>query len=226
MTVLEALFDKKCTCHLCGHRFTSKKIRSRYIKCLNHDTDFCPNYEDIEHNPLLYTIYVCPDCGYSFSDDSTPPITTTVKKILEEKIRKNWTPRSYSDKRTIDDAITAYKLAFYCSTLKKEKHVVIAGISLRIAWLNRLQQNCEQEQRFMAIALHEYTEAYNTLDFLGTQLTELKVLYLLGELSRRTDKTAEARKYFSKVIEKQRTSAELRIIEMAKERWREMRDSS
>lgn len=226
MAVLEVLFDKKCICQLCGHRFTSKKIRSRYIKCLSHDTDFCPNYEDIEHNPLLYTIYVCPACGYSFSDDFTQSLTTAVKKILEEKVCKNWRPRSYSDKRTIDDAITTYKLAFYCSTLKKEKHIVIAGISLRIAWLNRLLQNDEQEQRFMNMALKEYVEAYNTFDFLGTQLSELKILYLLGELSRRTEKIADARKYFSKVIEKQRTSTELGIIEMAKERWREMRQFS
>lgn len=226
LTDIGALYDKKCTCGLCGHHFTTKKIRSRFIKCLSYDSDFFSIYDNNEHNPLLYTIYVCPECGYSFSDEFSTVLTTNVKNILKEKVCRNWSPRSYSNKRTIHDAITAYKLALYCAALKKEKHVVIAGISLRIAWLSRLLQNTEQEQRFMTIALNEYTESYHALDFLGTQLSELKILYLLGELSRRTKKTADAKKYFSKVIEKQRTSTELGTIEMAKERWREIRDSS
>nr|WP_295971901.1 DUF2225 domain-containing protein [uncultured Bacillus sp.] len=224
MAELEILFDKKCICPLCEHRFTSKKIRSRFVKCLNLDTDFCPNYEDIEHNPLLYTIYVCPACGYSFSDDFSPMFTVETKKILREKVCKNWAPRSYSSNRTVDHAITAYKLAFYCSSLKREKHVVIAGICLRTAWLNRILQNEAEEQRFMLLALHEYAEAYDNLDFLGTQLSEIKILYLLGELSRRTGKTTDARKYFSRVIEKQKKAAEPRIVEMAKERWQEMKN--
>ena len=225
MPVIGALFDKKCTCQLCGNHFTSKKMRSRFIKCLSYDTDFCPNYTDLEHNPMLYTIYVCPECGYSFSDDFSPVQTTAEKTLLEAKICNNWTPRSYSGQQSIDDAITAFKLAFYCAFLKKEKHIVIAGICLRIAWLHRLQENSPEEQRFMTIALNEYVESYNTLDFLGTQLSELRIIYLLGELSRRIGKTADARKYFSKVIEKQKRSAELGVIEMAKERWREMRNA-
>jgi uncharacterized protein (DUF2225 family) len=174
---------------------------------------------------MLYTIYVCPACGYSFSDDFSPVQTTAVKTLLKEKICKNWTPRSYSGKRSINDAIIAFKLACYCAVLKKEKHIIIAGIYLRIAWLHRLQQNSTEEQRFMNMALNEYVESYNTIDFLGTQLSEMKILYLLGELSRRVGKTADARKYFSKVIERQKKSAEFRIIEMAKEQWREMRNA-
>lgn len=225
MPIIEPLFDKQCLCPLCGERFTSKKLRSRYIKCIDHDTDFCPNYANPEHNPMLYMIYVCPACGYSFSDDFTPIQTQAAKELLEEKVGKHWNPRSYAHQRSINEAIIAFKLAFYCAYLKKEKHIIIAGLCLRLAWLYRLLQEPSEEQRFMSIALREYEASYNTLDFLGTQLSEVKLLYLLGELSRRVGKTADARIYFSKVIEKQKKSAERGIIEMAKEQWRKIRNA-
>jgi uncharacterized protein (DUF2225 family) len=85
--------------------------------------------------------------------------------------------------------------------------------------------NIEQEQRFMKLALMEYEESNKTDDFRGTQMSEFKLLYLTGELSRKTNKTEQAIYYFSKVIERQRQSVEPKIIEMARERWQEIRES-
>lgn len=55
-------------------------------------------------------------------------------------------------------------------------------------------------------------------------MTEVRVAYLAAELSRRLGERDIAIRYFSTVIEQQRTSSETKIIEMAKEAWGEMRD--
>ncbi|WP_071393685.1 DUF2225 domain-containing protein [Bacillus tuaregi] len=223
MTALDALFDKKCDCPLCGNSFTSKKLRSRFIKLIRTDTDLCPVYSPTENNPLLYHILVCPACGYSFSDDFSSFFPPDTKEAIQEKVCSQWKPHSFSDKRSAEDAIKTYKLAVYCASLKKEKHIVQAGMYLKIAWLYRELENTEQEQRFMKLAIQEYEEAYMTQDYQGTQVSEIRVLYLLAELSYRAGNKKESGRYFSKVIEGQRRATETRIVEIAKERWQDIR---
>jgi uncharacterized protein len=226
MAEMEPLFDKKCVCPICDNKFTTKRIRSRFIKVISYDTDLCPIYQEVEQlNPILYHVQICPACGYSYSEDFSPYFPTNGKDIIIDKVSTNWTPQSFSEQRTIPDAIKTYKLAVYCATLKKEKHIILAGMYLRLAWLYRILLNDEQEQRFMKLAIGEYTESYSVGDFQNTQVSELKISYLLGELYRRTNQTEYSVKYFSKVIEKQKISTEPRLVEMAKERWNEIRDS-
>ena len=64
-----------------------------------------------------------------------------------------------------------------------------------------------------------------TQDYFGTQVSEIRVLYLLGVLAIKTENKKEASKHFSKVIEQQRKTTENNIVEMAKERWSEIRHS-
>lgn len=223
--VIEPLYDKKFECKMCSKPFTSKKVRSRFVKVDKYDSDFYPIYSSIESNPLLYYVNVCPSCGFSFSDDSSPYFPHGTKEVLNERVCKKWVPHNFSHARTINDAIKTYKLSLYCSMLKKEKHISIAGLCIRLAWLYRSLNNSEQEQRFMKLAIQEYFESYSTADFQGTQVSEIKILYLIGELSRRTFNIEDATKYFSKVIEKQSQTVEKKIVEMAKEQWYEIRNT-
>ncbi|KAB2334728.1 DUF2225 domain-containing protein [Cytobacillus depressus] len=224
MTEIEPIFDKKCTCKMCKKSFTSKKLRSRFIKVKSYDTDFCPNYTSDETNPILYHAEVCPYCGFSSSSDFSPYFPPGSNDDIQVKVCDLWVPRDFGQKRTINDAIKTYKLAIYCGLLKKEKQIAIAGLYMRLAWLYRNLQNEEQEQRFLKLASNTYLQSYMTDDFKGTQVSEVKILYLIGELSRRTYQSAEAIKYFSKVIEKQNRSIESGIVDMARERWYEMRE--
>lgn len=225
LTQLEPLYDKKCKCPICENSFTSKKIRSRFIKLVHTDTDFCPSYSPPENNPIYYQIFVCPKCGYSYQEDFSEYFPPKTKEDIIKKVCANWNPQDFSGKRTIEDAIITYKLAVYCATLKKEKHVIIAGMYMKLAWLNRLLENKDQEQRFLKLAIQEYTETYSVQDYLGTPVSEVRVLYLLGELSWRTGNIKEAGLNFSRVIEQQKNTTEIKIVEMAKERWQEIRQS-
>jgi uncharacterized protein len=224
MAQLEPLYDKKCKCVMCEQLFTTKKVRSRFVKVLSFDTDFAPNYAEGFENPNLYYVNVCPNCGYSFTDEYSSYFPPGAKQIINDKICSQWVPRDFSLERSVQEALNTYKLSIYCSILKKEKHIVSAGLYIRLAWLYRSLDNNDQEMRFLKLALKEYTESYSTGDFKGTQVSELRLMYLIGDLSKRTGNSQDAVRFFSKVIEKQKQAVEPQIIQMAKDRWQEMRE--
>ena len=87
----------------------------------------------------------------------------------------------------------------------------------------RLQYKQEEEIRFLEIARDRYADSFSNDDYNGTQMSESRMLYLIAELSRKIGDIENATRYFSKVIEKQKTSTEPSIIEMAKDRWYEIR---
>ncbi|MBS4173939.1 DUF2225 domain-containing protein [Bacillus sp. FJAT-49736] len=226
MDQLSPFYEKSFECYLCKGTFTSLKIRSRFVKVDYYDKDFCPNYKTKELNPVLYNIYVCPHCGFSFSDEFSKHIIPVIKSELIEKVSNHWVHQDFGQNRSIQQAINAYKLASYCAVIKQEKKVTIAGIFLRIAWLYRLLEKEQEQQRFLQIAVQEYKDSYINEDFLGTQMSEMKLLYLIAEILRRTDQYDEAVYYFSKVIEKQSSATERTIVEMARDQWNEMRKAT
>ncbi|MGE7905954.1 DUF2225 domain-containing protein [Peribacillus sp. NPDC094092] len=64
-------------CLLCKQKSTTKKVRSRFVKVTKYDTDFHPIYADPTVNALYYNIFVCPHCGFSYSEDFSrysPPL--------------------------------------------------------------------------------------------------------------------------------------------------------
>jgi len=223
MEELQPLFSRNLECHLCKEKFVTMKCRSKFIKVDHYDTDFCSIYKENSVNGLLYNIFVCPKCGYSFSSDFSTYFPSGTMEELISNICNKWVPYDFSGERSIKEAIRTYKLAAYSATLKKEKHVIIAGLYLRAAWLYRLQGAKQQEQRFMELAFHAYTESFSREDYRGTQISDVRIVYLLGELARRTGKEETAIRYFSKVIENRKRTVETKLIEMAQERWQEIR---
>ena len=57
-----------------------------------------------------------------------------------------------------------------------------------------------------------------------TQISEVRLLYLLGELARRTDREETAIHYFSKVIESRKKTVETKLIEMAQDQWKKIKE--
>ncbi|MFJ7848044.1 DUF2225 domain-containing protein [Peribacillus sp. NPDC097206] len=223
---LQPLYDKSIECLHCKQTSTTKKIRSRFIKVSRYDTDFCPIYENPDANALYYYIHVCRHCGFSYSEDFSRYFPPTTKEVIEEKICSKWNPHHFSDVRSVEDAIKTYKLASYCGSLKKEKHIILAGIHLRIAWLYRFQNKQEQENRFLRLALQEYEASYSSGDFSGTQVSEVRILYLAGDISKRIGNTQAAIKFLSMVLERQKHAMESSIIQMARDRWHEIKEES
>lgn len=218
-------YDKKIKCLNCDHHFTTTKIRSRFVRIASHETDFKPIYTDDNINPMYYNVSVCPLCGFAFTEETSPYFPSDAQEVIRKTVTAKWNGRSFAAIRDIDEAIETYKLAYLSAMLKKEKPISLAGLTLRIAWLYRNKGRLEEEMRFLTIARNMYGASYSEGDYVGTQMSETRVLYVIAELSRRIGEEEEAVRGFSRVIEQQRTSLEPQIVEMAKERWREIREA-
>ncbi|WP_458412025.1 DUF2225 domain-containing protein [Schinkia sp. CFF1] len=223
--MITPLYDKKETCPNCRTSFTTKKIRTRFIKLDHTDTDFCPYYQDEQISPLLYFVKVCPSCGYSFTDQFATYFPDGTKEAIQKSVSAKWVPQELGNERSNLQAIQTYKLAFYCATLKKEKPIIIANLLLRLTWLYRKAKNKSEENRFMELALEFLNQAYMEANYGNTDMTEVRVLYLIGELNRRLGHYSQAITHFSKVVDKQNTTMERKLVDMARAQWYATRDA-
>ena len=222
MQALGPFYEKKLTCLYCNKDFTTLRVRSRASVPYKIDSDFCPHYRAGSHNPHFYYVNVCPECGFAFSEEFSSHFPPGSKEILRVKIVIPWGKREQKDfchTRDLQQAIDSYKLAIYAGSLKQEKHAALAGLCLRLAWIYRTENNPEQEQRFTALALKEYEDSYLYSDFNGTSMSEMKVLFIIGELSRRLGDYAKAIAHFAKVIDHPNRNDEIKMVNMAREQW-------
>ncbi|NLL53009.1 MAG: DUF2225 domain-containing protein [Peptococcaceae bacterium] len=219
---LEPLYDKKVQCILCRHSFTTKKVRSRFVKPKQTDTDFGPLFAPEDgNNPLLYYVVICPQCGYSFTQDFRKSISGTAKQIIIDKISsKKGEDFDYSAQRDFAIAERAYKLAIYCGQLTKEKSIALAKLCLRLGWLYRNVGNESEELRFLNFAAEEFEQAYIKSEFDPLNTPEIYILYMIGELKRRLGAHNEAVQYFSAVTEHQDRSRYTKYVNLARKQWR------
>ncbi|GAA4704547.1 DUF2225 domain-containing protein [Brevibacillus fulvus] len=215
------LYEKELSCLFCQSVFITKKVRSAAQPVETRDADFCTYFRDQRYNPIVYTVYVCPHCGFSFTEQFSPVFTPQSRLKIEQQIASRWVPKTFADERNLSEAMAAYKLAIFAAELKEETHSVKAGLYLRLAWLNRFIQADREEARFLRVAAAEYEQSYLQSDF-GThdkQMTEVRLLYLIGELNRRIGRYDQAITYYGKTLEHKETTIETGILQMAREQW-------
>ncbi|MGE7545766.1 MULTISPECIES: DUF2225 domain-containing protein [Sporosarcina] len=225
MSILEVspFYEKKMQCLLCKEHFPTTRIRSRQVRVAEHDSDFRPIYVNEEINPLLYNVAVCPHCGFASTEDFSPYFAPGTKEMIEKNITSKWHSRSFGSIRTKEEAIESYKLAYLSANFKKEKYLTMAGMMLRIAWIYREAEDDANEKRYLRISRDLYIQAFSEGDHVGTQMSETRVQYMIAELSWRIRDREEAIRNFSRVIESQKRSTEPHLIELAKDRWQEIR---
>lgn len=199
------------------------KVRTKFVKVESTDTDFMPIYAENNVRAMYYNVFVCEHCGFSFTEDFSKYFAPGVQEEIKKQITDKWVHHDFKGERTVFQAIQAYKLALLCANLKKEKSVSKAGLALRLAWLYRSLKNNGQEERFIQIARDQYMDSFSTEDYASTQMSSTRVMYMIAELSRRLGDMENATRFFSKVIESQRSGGEAKLVEMAKERWEEIR---
>lgn len=212
----QGLYEKEIKCPVCNNTFNTLKTRTNATFVLKKDEDFCTHYKDI--NPMFYEIYVCPNCGYSASENSFDNLSASELSALKDSFSGRQVNRSFCEERSINDAIDSFKLALFTAKVKRAKDSIIAGICLKIAWLYRMDED-EKELQFLNFALDNYMEAYNREEFPIGNLNEITMMYLLGELSRRVGKLKDAAVWLSRVITSPDKAANPRILGMAKEQF-------
>ncbi|MDF2608246.1 MAG: hypothetical protein K0S34_2444 [Bacillales bacterium] len=225
-TNIDPLYDKRIKCIYCSHDFTSKKVRSRASKSISVDEDYCTYFQDEENSPYLYYVSVCPKCGFAFSEQFAPYFRDDIRVLIHSKIMSKWQGLDFSGKRSLSQAVSTYKLGIYSATLKQEKHIILAGLYIRLCWLYRKEHNKDQEERFMRLALSEYEQSYMNGDYESTEMTEIRIGYIIGELHRRLKNYKESIQYFNRVVTQQNKSIEPGTVKIAREQWYKVREEA
>lgn len=222
MTKINLLYHKEITCPVCNNEFSSKKVRFSKLRLIKRDEDFLSYYEDI--NPLVYNIFVCPNCGYSATEDKYKELSQEDRKIILDKISAKWNKRSYGDIRDIEDGIESHKLALYIGELLKFKKIELGSLCLNIAWLYRMKKD-KEEYRFLELTKELYEDAYYNESLIGTNMDQLRLSYLIGEINRRLGNKDKAVKWFNTVISNPDLQFNKALETMAREQWRLTRES-
>ncbi|HVJ47661.1 DUF2225 domain-containing protein [Desulfitobacterium sp.] len=218
ITDLQPFYEKKITCLYCGESFTTKKVRSHSSVSYKTDSDFCPYYKENLYNSLYYHVSVCPSCGFAFNSEFSKDFTTQAKNAVQKGIAKKWQSRDFDSVRDVKTAIETYKLAIYSASLKGESHFVLAGLCLRLGWIYRQENQPDDEQRFLKLAIKEYDASYLHSDFVNSW-SAIKILYMLGELNRRVGEFKQAISYFSKIVNDPDRNKDKLILNRTREQW-------
>ncbi len=211
---MDALFLKKLSCLACKAGFQSSKVRRSKYSVTRVDTDFCTFCRG--ENPLFYNTYICPECGYGFTEHFRAP-----REKAREEISRNISPFSldFSGRRNLDLAVLANKRAIECAQLQNEKDIIKASLYLQIAWFYRIEGDMDGEKVYLEEARQYYQIAFET----DTEIRNFgRVLYLLGEINRRLGNERDAILYLGRVIN-DKSITDTGIIRMARERFQDIR---
>ncbi|MPN01960.1 hypothetical protein SDC9_149173 [bioreactor metagenome] len=213
--------DKNCS--VCNKGFPVTKVRTRIVK-IKQDTDFCTYYKDV--NPYYYTVWVCPHCGYAAQDNHFPNITSANIAKVSEFLAAREVNINLSGVRTRDQAVAAYKLAIFFSEMESVTASEIAGLYLRLGWLFREGEMVAEETLALAKAAQYFDQALSKERLPIAGMSEVSLMYLVGELLRRVGRNEEALRYFSKVVSNPQAKMEKRILDMARDAWHESREAN
>lgn len=215
------MYLKEIKCPVCEEKFSSIRVKSNAVALDRKDEDFCPYYKKL--NPMYYEILVCPACAYAASETSFNDIGDFELISLRNAFKNRKVDRDYCGQREWADAVDSYKLALLTATAKKAKPSAVAGICLRIAWLYREKAD-EKEEGFLKYAYENYRKTYEEEKAPYGNMTEMMLMYLMGELARRLNLIDDAAYWLGKAVQSPERKMNPRIEELARDQFSLVRD--
>lgn len=213
-------YAKSHTCAFCGTRFSSPAVKSKEIRLVRTDSDFCPYYETV--NPLFYEVLVCPKCGYAFTEDMPAKLNERARAGLAALLPQLRSPQRFDGIRNLPQALEAFRLAAACAETAGLKKAFIGKLYMKIAWLHRIAGNEKEEQVYTEKTLACLEESYRT-EGSTDPTSELNLLYLLGDLNLRLGRENAAARWFSLILNHPQRSANPAILNRTRDRWYDAR---
>ena len=119
----EYIYTVEKDCPICGEKTHVTKLKTRLIT-LETDEDFCVHYKGV--NPYRYRIWMCEHCGFAADEKqfTEEPISVRDKAKIKELLEGHKINLPYTEERTVEEAIRAYKL-----DLSPASQSVVASVS-------------------------------------------------------------------------------------------------
>lgn len=192
------LYDKKVHCPVCSHDFTARTVKVSAPRIESKDSDFFIRYYVV--NPYFYDVWVCPVCGYSAMKIDFPKIRSFQLEFIRNKISTQWKGRNYPSIYDEEIAIERYKLALLNAIVQEAKDSQKAMICLKLAWMYRLLDDNTNEKEFLKKALEGFLRAYDEEASPIYGLDRYSLMYLIGELYRRTGSYENGSRWLGNVV--------------------------
>ena len=220
MADLNPIYNSTLTCPVCVKKIEVTKVRSRFVKLISQDEDFCPYYET--YNPLLYEAWVCKHCGYAAHSTVFEEAGSNDRSQVLQNIKPRWTSRDFTGERDINRALEAFKLVLYNLQVRGAPLSEFGKICLRIAWMYRYKGEWVNEYKYLKYSYDYYKKSFSQEYLSNKKLDEYTLMYILGELARRLELFDEAMQWFGKLISasanpKEKSKIQPRLIEMTKD---------
>ncbi len=217
-------YEQEENCPICQKKFTVRKVRRSMCVVSRRDSDFCVIYQST--NPNLYSVWVCPHCGYAAPDATFAEVTPSeAERLAKGLAEQGYLGIDFSGERDVAKGITAFEQAVRCLEMRGGKNSAFASLYLRMAWLYRSLGD-PKEFEYIAKALDRYEKAYNSEPMPLGKMSEVTVTYLIGELYRRTGNAAKAVLWFSQVVSNPKARMEPQILQLARDGWQTSREET
>ncbi len=220
--VTSAIFESEIKCPVCDQTFKISKTRSKQLRFIKRDTDNCPYYEDV--NPIFYTAYVCPECGYAALERNFPEVSVVAKAAVLKKITPKWNKQNFGGTRDLNRAILVHKIVLLNYTVMEYPYHEIGKLCLKIAWLYRYT-NDPKEIEFLKNAYKMFEKSYMNEPLDEDLSNEANVLFLMGETARRLEMYKKSVEWFGMALQSEGMKTNKALEKMTRDQWSEAKSA-
>jgi uncharacterized protein (DUF2225 family)/CRP-like cAMP-binding protein len=190
------IYKANVTCPICNKEFKAFNQKISKLRVVATDKDMRRHYQD-DFEPLLYNIWVCPECNYaSYYHDFKSIHTRSIKKVREKltDIKKNINMK-FDNIETIDQVFAQYYLAIECAKASNAAPIKYAKLWMHLSWLYKDFNDQEMYKKTAKYALKYYLDAYNGPNSEFRREDEQQFCLIIAELYMLNGEVDEAYKY-------------------------------
>jgi uncharacterized protein (DUF2225 family) len=178
-------------------------------------------------NPLWYSVWTCPDCGYAtYPDDFTTLSVdeTTALAARSDARRAVMGSITLNGERDLDGAILALRLAVDCYQARGPNPQRLGALYHRLAWLYRESGDSESERAYLTEALKQYQTTIEVGEL--EPVDELTMLYTIGDLYLRLGSPIESVRWLARASQLPEFRKQPEIARLLRDRWGDARETA
>lgn len=220
----EYTYTVEKVCPVCGEKTHVTKMKARLIT-LSTDEDFCVHYKDV--NPYLYRVWLCEHCGFAADEKHFDPAALSArdKGKAKELLEGRTINLPYTEERTTEEAIRAYKLGLFFAEklgwpLQKQ-----AGYRMGMAWVYRDTEEHEKEEECLRRAAELYEKSVMTEHYPINGMSDNMAMYIAGAAYYRIGDFEKATQMLSRIMGDQEIrKSDAKLFERAQNLWMDLRE--